>query len=85
MEPWFDKVRSTLRLLLLVAALAFAGCGNPESFPNELRDVAGEQIHVTDIEAIMNDPALTDDQKREKLMAMGILDEDVLDWIFANF
>jgi hypothetical protein len=78
-------MRIAVRTLLLAAALFVAGCGNPDSFPNELRDVAGEQIHVTDIEAIMDDPALTDEQKREKLMAMGILDEDVLDWIFVTF
>ena len=74
--------------LLCLAALAAAlpgGCGLPPSFPNELRGIAGQQIHVSDINLLMSDPELTDDERLRKLNEMGIVDEDLIDYIFNTF
>ena len=69
----------------LAAAMVLAGCGLPPSFPNELRGIAGQQIHVSDINLVMSDPELTDEERLQRLNEMGIVDEDLIDYIFNTF
>ena len=82
--------RAPFRALLvcvaaLFAAALWAGCGLPPSFPNELRGIAGQQIHISDINLVMSDPELTDEERLQRLNEMGIVDEDLIDYIFNTF
>ena len=78
-------------LLLGSVALGAAGCGTSTLFegspvyPNALRDDRGEEVHVATIESIINNDELTDAEKRQALEDLGIEDQDVQDYLLANF
>lgn len=62
--------------------LTIAGCGTlvvDTDYPNRLVDAAGRTIFLDDVEAIVNNPELTDDQRREQLRALGLQDEELID------
>lgn len=64
----------------LIGAAAWAAltgaCGGP--YPNAITGEDGQAIRAADIRAILDDPDLTDAQRREQLQALGITDEDLL-------
>jgi|GEM_PF-3446279 len=64
----------------LVAGAIWAGlaggCGGP--YPHAILGGDGQPIRAADIRAILDDPDLTDAQRREQLQALGITDEDLL-------
>ena len=89
-QRWPHRPR-VLVCLLVWAGFALVGCGTwsglgaDEGFPNSLRDLSGEDIHIATLQAIVNDDDLDDAEKREALEELGIEDEDVQDYILDNF
>lgn len=67
--------------LAVAAALALSGCGAnvTATFPNRLEGAEGQRFVVEDIEAIVNDPDLDDEGRREALRNLGIEDEALID------
>lgn len=61
--------------------IGLCGCGSfePITFPRQLTGIDGQVITVEDLEAIANDPDLTDDEKRQDFRDLGIEDERLID------
>ncbi|MFH0982231.1 MAG: hypothetical protein V2A79_11910 [Planctomycetota bacterium] len=72
-------------LLILVFALLFVSTGcevltfHRTDFPEEFIGADGQDVLFDDIQAIVTDPNLDPDAKREALRNLGIEDEDLLD------
>jgi hypothetical protein len=60
---------------------ALASCGAPPAidYPNVIRTPEGRPIVLENISAIVDDPDLSDDEKREALRELGIEDEELID------
>ena len=71
-----------------LACAMIAGCGFAigSSIPSGHRELGqeGQLLVLGDLEAIANDPELTDDQKRSRLRDLGLRDEDVIDALLAE-
>jgi len=67
--------------LALWAAMSIIGCGYAPTadFPNRLIGGDGQRLTLEDLEAVANDPTLTDDQRRERFRELGIEDERLID------
>ena len=73
------RVASVWRGLFLAgiaAASAVVGCISP--YPNVLVTDTGQQIRLSDIDAILADTALDEDEKKQALRDLGITDEELL-------
>jgi len=66
----------------LAALVLLCGCGilatQRTSFPNAVANDQGVAFFVEDIEAIINDAALTDADRRDALRNLGIEDDDLI-------
>ncbi len=83
MKSWQSlAVARTLAAALSIMGLAFAGCRPP--YDDVLTDADGDQIRVTLIASIVGDPDLTEAEKREALRAIGIDDENLIDFILSG-
>lgn len=77
----FGGLRYGWRLLLVVPVAWVAGCGL-SAFPFALRASDGSFITVEQLDAIVNDPDLTNDEIRRQFRELGIEDEDLIDaWL----
>jgi hypothetical protein len=65
----------------MLSACFVAGCGIrvERDFPHRLIGAEGQRVLLDDIFEILNDPELTDDQRRERLRDLGIEDEQLID------
>jgi len=72
------RIASTILGLLLVSGW---GCGIAVSpnFPNQLVGADGAPLVLDDLEAIVGDPDLNDEEKREALRALGLEDEKLIE------
>lgn len=62
------------------ATCLIGACGNPPGiFANQIIGADGRPIHLEQIEAIVDDSALTADQRRDALRNLGIHDEKLID------
>lgn len=73
------KILGTIVRAVLLAGLAGCGSVAPTTFPNQLVGADGQPIVLDDIETIVNDTALTEDEKRVQLRELGIEDEQLID------
>jgi hypothetical protein len=66
--------------ILFVTALLGCGCGAGVSadFANRLIGADGELIAAEEVDAIVADPNLTDDEKRDALRDLGVEDEELI-------
>ena len=62
--------RTGLALLVSVGAVAFVACVPPP--PNVLRDNNGEILDIPTVDAILNNQNLSQDEKRQKLLDLGV-------------
>jgi hypothetical protein len=69
--------------LIFALLLASGACGLVPSDSNNLNNPElgdqGESLLLDDLRNIANDPALTEDEKRDAFRALGIEDEDLID------
>lgn len=75
-------MRTASRFITISSALiGLCGCGSlePTAFPRQLTGPDGQVITVEDLEAIANDPDLTNDEKRRDFRDLGIEDERLID------
>ena len=78
-------------LMLGSASLGAAGCGSSilsqgaPVYPNALRDDRGEEIHIATLEGIVNNDDLSEAEKRRAFEDLGIEDQDLQDYLLANF
>ncbi len=72
-------------LMIGLAALFACGCGAviTTEFPNRLVGADGQDIILEDVETIVNEPNLTDDQRRLQLRELGIEDEALIEALLA--
>ena len=72
-------------IVIAVVGLACSGCGTGigREFPNRLISGEGQLIVLEDIEAVVDDPDLSDDEKRSRLEELGIQDVDLLEALLA--
>ncbi|MCC7293960.1 MAG: hypothetical protein IT449_18015 [Phycisphaerales bacterium] len=81
--------RHGIRVILLpvVALLMISGCGLRASNEQAARyrelGADGEVLVLDDLLAVAGDPDLTDDQKRNEMRRMGLVDEDVIEALLA--
>ncbi len=77
------RMLGTLRIGL--AALFACGCGTAVTteFPSRLVGAEGQEIILEDVTAIINEPDLTDDQRRSQLRELGIEDEALIEALLA--
>ncbi len=47
----------------------------PNSFPHQLLTADGQAIYLDEVQTIVDDPDLSDDEKRQSLRDLGIEDE----------
>lgn len=79
----FQKLtRRSLSAALISTVLAGAGCGllsfrNPE-FDNAETGEDSQSYVLDDLEAIADDPDLTEEEKRDAFAELGIEDEDLI-------
>ncbi len=79
-----NKIANTTLSITLMSATLFAGgCGllafrNPE-FDNAETGEDGQTYVLDDLEAIADDPDLTDEEKRDALADLGVEDPDLID------
>ena len=75
------RTRKLLAYLLLAASAAVSGCGFtvPTTYPHSIIGADGQPIVFDDINKIVNDPDLSDDQKRQALRDLGLQDEILID------
>jgi hypothetical protein len=70
------------RLMVIVGLVGLTGCGvlaaRRTDFPAAAETETGNQFFVEDIRAIVNDPQLTEIEKREALAELGIEDDDLI-------
>ena len=71
--------------LLALATIALCGCTVPAQtdFPNAITGPNGEVILFDDVRAILSDPDLSDDEKRDALRTLGLEDEQLIDALIA--
>ncbi len=67
--------------LWMVILGALPGCVVP--LEGALTDAGGSTIYLNDASSIVNDPQLTEDQKREGLQDLGIADPDIIDLLLS--
>lgn len=79
--PGLNLGRTVMILTLGAVASALSpGCGlRVQDSPYREFGADGQAIVFDDIRTIINDSALTTDQKRRELRSLGIVDEDLLD------
>ena len=72
-------------VMIGLAALFAWGCGAAitTEFPNRLIGADGQEIILEDVTAIINEPDLTDDQRRSQLRELGIEDEALIEALLA--
>jgi hypothetical protein len=73
----------SLSVTLIATLLLCTGCGllsfrNPE-FDNAETGENGEMYVLDDLEAIADDPDLTEEEKRDAFADLGIEDQDLID------
>jgi predicted small lipoprotein YifL len=73
------KILGTIVRAVLLAGLAGCGSGAPTTFPHQLVAADGRPIVLDEVETIVNDTALSEDEKREQLRELGIEDEELID------
>jgi len=83
MSPNSRYLHAALPLGLAAAVLALAGCGavttTRTEFPSNLRNADGTPIHVEDVRGIVDDENLTNSEKRDALVALGLEDDVLVD------
>jgi hypothetical protein len=65
--------------LLAVLSLLIGACQGP--YPNAIVDSNGDPISLDKIQAVLDDTSLNDDEKKDELRALGITDEDLLNFL----
>lgn len=72
-------------LMIGLAALFPCGCGAAitAEFPNRLIGADGQEVILDDIETIINEPNLTDEERRLQLRELGIEDEALIEALLA--
>ena len=73
------KTFGAIVCVLLLVGSAGCGSGVATSFPNQLISADGRPIVLDEVETIVNDTALSEDEKREQLRELGIEDEELID------
>jgi hypothetical protein len=82
MGSWKEKTaKRAIAVLVTLIGLAQAACQPP--FDDVLVNSDGDQIRLTLVDSIVNDPDLTDAEKRDVLHAAGIDDENLIDYLLA--
>jgi hypothetical protein len=74
------RTRRLFAYLLLAASAAVVGCGFAvnTTYPHSVIGADGQPIVFDDINTIVNDPDLSDDQKRQALRDLGLQDEELI-------
>lgn len=74
-----------LRAAVGLTFVLVEGCGvSPTTdFPNSLRNTNGQVIVVEDVQDIVNDPDLSDDDKRAALRNLGLQDDALIGALLA--
>ena len=70
-------------LTRLVGALLGAILGCSSGFESALRDADGNSIRLDDILRIVTNEDFSEDQKRDSLEALGITDENLIEFLLA--
>lgn len=72
-------------IVLVVAPLLCNGCGTAitTEFPNAVSGTGGQPIVLEDIQTIVDNPSLTDEEKRSQLRDLGIEDEELIEALLA--
>jgi hypothetical protein len=77
-----SRFQVRMAAMLLIAG-TLLGCGssimNPLSLPNRLYGKDGQVLYLDDLEDIANDPALTDEEKKQAFRELGIEDERLVE------
>jgi len=68
--------------LWMIILATLPGCVVP--LEGALKDANGATIYLDDANAIVNDPQLTEDQKRQGLQDLGITDPDIIDLLLST-
>lgn len=79
------RIRLVGMMTVILAAGMFwpvGGCAPPTQ--NVLVDANGNPIRLRSILAIVRDPTLTSDQKRQALRDLGITDEDYIELVLRE-
>ncbi len=63
--------------VILAGCVGLCGCQPP--FNDVLEGANGVQIRLTAVDKILNNPDLTEEEKRQALRDLGITDEDLID------
>lgn len=79
-KPIRTVVARVSSALLFVTVHLAGGCGVvvPADFANRLIGADGELIVAEDVDAIVADPNLTDEEKRDALRDLGVEDEELI-------
>ncbi len=81
--------RTAKTVAQIIIAFAVAACGNgcgavnPAGFPNQVVGAEGRPLVLDEIEAIVQDNALTDEEKREELRGLGLEDEKLIEALLS--
>jgi len=74
-------MKSTNVIVIALALLSGSGCGTAilRDYPNRVIGADGQRIVLDDIQAIVDDPSLLADEKRQQLRELGLEDEMLID------
>lgn len=74
-------MRKLLASVVLLLGFMIGACGTSitPDFPNRILDAQGNALVLEDLQAIVDDPGLSEDAKRQAFRDLGILDEHLID------
>jgi hypothetical protein len=73
------RAAGNLGLVLVAGLLVAGGAGCSPDVSDVLVDASGQEIRITAITAITQDPGLDEAAQRQALRDLGITDEDLID------